>query len=73
MTNPRTETLAYLIWHHAEARGWDCTVNDIAESIEAHFPVTYHHVRRACQTKGWLHRLRGVKDTDPRGDWRLAL
>ncbi|NDK37097.1 hypothetical protein [Rhodovulum sulfidophilum] len=49
-----SQAIAFLIWRHAEPRGWDCTVAEIAEVIGVH-PVA---VGRVCRQMGWRNRLR---------------
>lgn len=51
---PRSQALAFRIWVAAEAVGWDCTVREIAESIDA----PSRAVGRVVAAKGWGTRFR---------------
>jgi len=63
MLQPRTEALAYRIWWHAQAAGWDLTLYDLAELTGE----SWHRVRAVCQRKNWLSRLRvQTPQSDPR-------
>lgn len=57
--SPRTEALAYRIWAYAEPRGWDVSINDIADALD----VTVRRCGKVCATKGWTSRLRASRST----------
>lgn len=52
--NPKTEALAFRIWAHASARGWDCTITEIADSLGE----SKDRVRAIVVHKNWTNRLR---------------
>lgn len=52
--SPRSEALAYRIWAYANPLGWDCTLAELADALDAKFAS----VRVVVSTKGWAGRLR---------------
>lgn len=54
MSSPRVNALAYRIHGYASPRGWDCTVAEIAEALDAPSAT----VRNICIKRGWNNRLR---------------
>jgi len=65
--NPRTQAIAYRIWCHADPRGWDVSIPELAEALEVRKGV----IIGVCQHKGWLDRLR-VARQDRSGDGRWS-
>jgi len=51
---PRTEALAFRIWHVAKQAEWNLSVNDLAEQLETPLPK----ISAVCRSKGWIGRLR---------------
>lgn len=52
--NPRSETIAFLVWAYCEPRGWNCTYAECAEHIGCHWRAVVGVARK----KGWLNRFR---------------
>jgi hypothetical protein len=55
--SPRSEALAYRIWAHCGPLGWNTTIADVADALEA----PYASVRVILARKGWIRRLRTTK------------
>ena len=56
--NPKTEALKFRIWQYASPKGWDVTVNDIADALEE----SPERVRAVCVAAGWMTRIRKLSD-----------
>jgi hypothetical protein len=52
----RTEVLAFRIWAFAYPRGWDCTLQELADALDE----SAARIRAVCQVKKWNSRLRGA-------------
>ena len=52
--SPRSEALAYRIWAYANPLGWDCTLSELSEALDAKL----ESVRNVVSMKGWGGRLR---------------
>jgi len=52
--SPRSETLAFRIWSYAGPRGWDLTLQELADGLGE----TMEKVRSICMLKRWGGRLR---------------
>ncbi len=50
----KSEARAYRIWCAANALEWDLTVKQLSEEVG----INENTVRRVCQLRGWLSRLR---------------
>ena len=56
---PRRQAIAFRIWSHAEAVGWNITVRELADALGE----TSDTIRNIVLQKGWRDRLRAtVKD-----------
>lgn len=53
---PRSEALAYRIWAYANPLGWDCTLSELSEALDAKFAS----VRVVVSMKGWAGRIRST-------------
>lgn len=64
---PRSETLAFRVWHYCTPREWDCTVSEVAESLEE----SPARIRCVLAYKRWGGRLRAYRrwSRDPLGDF----
>ena len=59
--SPRSETLAFRIWSYAGPRGWDLTLQELADGLGE----TMERVRNTCLLKRWTDRLRvATRDCD---------
>jgi DNA-binding transcriptional regulator LsrR (DeoR family) len=54
---PRQHAIAYKVWAHCEAIGWDCTVPECADAIGE--PATF--VGRVVSARGWATRFRAAQ------------
>jgi hypothetical protein len=52
--SPKSETAAYLIWHHCRKIGWNITTTDCARELN----MKRGTVQRIVQMKGWNSRFR---------------
>lgn len=59
--SPRIAALAYRIWAYANPRGWDCTIREIADALDA--PV--YSIVATVRTRGWTERLRASLRENP--------
>lgn len=67
LRNPRAMALAYRIWAHAAPRGWNCTIEDLAEAMD----VTVQQVGVILYRKGWAGRLRVIERATERQHKRI--
>ena len=50
----RTEILAFRIWAFAHPKGWDCTLQELADELDE----SVGRISAVCREKGWSARLR---------------
>lgn len=65
--SPRSEALAYRIWAYANPLGWDCTLSELSEALDAKFAS----VRNVVSMKGWIGRLRSGR-VDNEGAYKIG-
>lgn len=65
--SPRSEALAYRIWAYANPLGWDCTIAELADALDAKFGS----VRNVVSMKGWIGRLRSGR-VDNEGVYKIG-
>lgn len=51
---PKSEALAFRIWAHARALGWNCSIAELAEALNENI----NRVRAIVVHKKWTNRLR---------------
>lgn len=54
--SPRTEALAFRIWQVCEPKGWDITLDDLADRLD----VAADRVLWVLRAKDWAGRIRAI-------------
>ncbi len=65
---PRSEALAYRIWGYADPKGWDVSVDEIAQALD----VSVQRCGTIIGRKGWITRLRAGRSRIQQCGWMDA-